>query len=174
MKFTIKLFALITPLFLLACATIVGQPTHLMTINTTPGDAEIRITDEKGIHVFTGKTPTSVTLNKSDGTYFGGKTYEVTINKSGYQSMHVTLASKPSGWYIVGNFFFGGLIGWLVVDPLNGDMYNLSPENIHTALEKNTSDTDYSLLQGHHSSELAIVLLEDLPQSARQHLKRLH
>jgi hypothetical protein len=51
----------------------------------------------------------------------------------GYASTEVRLDSAVSGWYW-GNFAFGGLLGMLVVDPLTGAMYNLTPEKIETPL----------------------------------------
>ena len=44
------------------CATIVGSPTHVMPISSTPSEATVLITDEKGVEIFKGATPTSVTL----------------------------------------------------------------------------------------------------------------
>jgi hypothetical protein len=116
------------------CATIVGSPTHLMPINSTPSEASVAITDEKGTNIFKGTTPTSVMLMKSDGSYWGGKTYTVVLSKAGYEDQTVTVKASPNGWYIGGNFIFGGLIGWLIVDPLNGHMYNLEPDNVTTIL----------------------------------------
>jgi hypothetical protein len=45
----------------------------------------------------------------------------------------VNLHSSVSGWYF-GNVVFGGLIGMLIVDPLTGAMYNLTPEKIEQPL----------------------------------------
>ena len=38
----------------------------------------------------------------------------------------------PNGWYLAGNFIFGGLLGWLIVDPATGAMWNLKPH--HTSI----------------------------------------
>ncbi|WP_342358093.1 hypothetical protein [Arsenophonus nasoniae] len=38
---------------------------------------------------------------------------------------------------IAGNLFFGGLIGWLIVDPFNGGIYTLRPEKIDATLSAN-------------------------------------
>jgi len=40
------------------------------------------------------------------------------------------------GWYIAGNILVGGLIGWFIVDPITGAMWNLEPENVEMALTK--------------------------------------
>jgi hypothetical protein len=44
------------------CATIMGDSSHVMPISSTPSDASIVITDEKGAEIFKGLTPTTVTL----------------------------------------------------------------------------------------------------------------
>lgn len=93
------------------CATIVGEPTQLVPIRSTPSEAAVVITDERGTEVFRGTTPTSVTLQKSDGSYWGGKSYTVAISKSGHEPRNIRVESRPNGWYIAGNLVFGGLIG---------------------------------------------------------------
>ncbi|HXH73223.1 MAG TPA: hypothetical protein VNI58_10450, partial [Mariprofundaceae bacterium] len=105
------------------CATIVGDSAQVVSINSKPDMAEVTITDERGANVHHGQTPVSVTLEKSDGSYFGGKTYNVHIEKAGYKPVTFALKASPNGWYIGGNLIFGGLIGWLIVDPFSGKMY---------------------------------------------------
>jgi len=124
------------------CATIVGDSTHLMPISSNPNEAAVAITDEKGARIFTGTTPASVTLQKSDGSYWGGKDYTVKITKDGYAPQTISVGSDPNGWYIGGNIVFGGLIGWFIIDPLGGHMYNLSPDSINAEFSgQSTLDT---------------------------------
>ena len=118
------------------CATIVGDETQLIPISSTPSDASISITDEKGMEVYKGSTPTTVTLQKSDGSYWGKKSFTVTISKDGYKTQTIPVTANANGWYIGGNIIFGGLIGWFIVDPLNGGMYTLSPEEVSSSLGK--------------------------------------
>lgn len=153
------------------CATIMGTETHVMPINSNPSDAGVLITDEKGMEVFKGATPTSVTLKKSDGSYFGKKSYTVKISKTGYETQVIPVTASPSGLYIGGNLIFGGLIGWLIVDPLNGKMYNLSPENISSTLAAsvNTSHNNTATNGG-----IAIMLLEDVPANLRGKMQRIN
>jgi hypothetical protein len=161
MKKTVCIFAL-SALLASGCATIVGDKTQLIPISSTPSDAPILITDEKGTQVFKGLTPTSVTLQKSDGSYWGGKSFTVEITKEGFEKQTIPITSSPNGFYIAGNLVFGGLIGWFVLDPLSGAMYTLSPDQISTSLgEKvahNNSDTN---------GGISIVLLQDVPTSLR-------
>ncbi|GGZ11303.1 hypothetical protein GCM10007169_29770 [Shewanella fodinae] len=168
MNKTLCAVALLTAL-LGGCATIVGDKTQLMSIASTPSDATVLITDEKGVQVFKGTTPTSVTLQKSDGTYWGKKSFTVEITKEGYEKRVIPITASANGWYIAGNIVFGGLIGWFIVDPLNGAMYTLSTEQINATLGEKTSKNSTSLNDG-----ISIVLLQDVPESLRGQMKRIN
>lgn len=153
------------------CATIMGSDVHNMSIASTPSDASIRITDEKGLDIFQGKTPTTITLKKSDGSYFGKKTYTVAISKAGYQTQSIPVTGSPNGWYIGGNLIFGGLIGWLIVDPLSGKMYNLSPESINASL---SSGEKLSHNNSSKDGGVTVMLVEDVPLALREQMKALN
>ena len=155
---------------LAGCASIMGTSTHNMAIGSTPSDAKISITDEKGIEVFNGNTPTTVTLKKSDG-YFSKKSYKVVISKPGYRTQTIPITASPNGWYMFGNLVFGGLIGYLIVDPLTGNMYNLSPENIDTTLAvSNTSMHNNTATDG----GIAIMLIKDVPSHLHEKLQLIN
>lgn len=156
------------PVVLTGCATIMGNETHNMPVVSTPSDATIRIVDEKGVEVFNGKTPTTITLKKSDGSYFGKKEYTVTISKSGFATQIIPVKANASGLYIGGNLLFGGFIGWFIVDPLNGKMYNINPEV--------AKEGDKSLTHNNTNAEggITIMLLQDVPESMRGSLQPLN
>lgn len=50
------------------------------------------------------------------------------------ETVKLPLKTSVNGWYIGGNFVFGGLIGWLIVDPLNDGMYTISPKETNPVL----------------------------------------
>ena len=151
-------------LVLCGCATIVGDATHTMPVGSSPDGAMIEITDEKGKEIYKGQTPTTVSLEKSDGSYWGGKKYTIKLSKDGFETQSVEVKATPNGWYIAGNFVFGGLIGWFIVDPLNGKMYNLSPKEINATLaQKSAGDAN----DRDGAVTLKFVLLRDLPEALR-------
>lgn len=150
---------------LTACATIVGSPTQLLPISSTPSDASISVVDEAGAEVFKGSTPTSVTLLKSTGRYWGKKSYTVTITKAGFRSQVIPVMSAPNGWYLAGNFIFGGLIGWFVVDPLNGHMYTLSPEAVAASMSSDSAHNNKAT-----DGSISILLVQDVPANLRDKL----
>jgi hypothetical protein len=154
----LKLTAAVATLSLMTgCATIVGDKEQTVTINSSPSNANVLITDERSMPVHSGTTPTTVQLRKSDGSYFGGKTYTVEISKDGFESRSMMINSSPNGWYIGGNLLFGGLIGWLIVDPLSGAMYNLSPDTLNASLGESVATT------ADGDAEITLVLIEDVP-----------
>lgn len=130
-----KIIALVLGVVMLSgCATIVGDDAQVVQINSEPTGAEFQITDETGKLMAQGKTPQSVSLLKSDGSYFGKKSYQITYTKEGFQPVSLPVRATANGWYIGGNFVFGGLIGWLAVDPFNGGMYTLKPKEANATL----------------------------------------
>ena len=151
------------------CATIVGDKTQVVEIGSTPDGASIAITDERGVDVFKGTTPTNVTLEKSDGSYWGKKSYTVTITKQGFQPQTVQLTASANGWYIGGNLIFGGLIGYFIVDPMNGGMYTLSPKAVRSALTPMTAASKKA-----KDGDIFVMLLEDVPAELRSQMQRVN
>jgi hypothetical protein len=78
------------------------------------------------------------------------------------------VTSHPNGWYIAGNLVFGGLIGWFIVDPFNGAMYNLSPETIDAPLPAKTSHNNTATDGG-----ISIMLIDDVPPELRSKMTRI-
>lgn len=168
MKKVVATLILAEGLFIGGCATIIGEKTQLIPISSTPSEANILITDAKGAEIFNGKTPTTVTLQKSDGSYFGGKNFVVKITKDGYKEQSIPITSKINGWYLGGNLIFGGLIGWLIVDPLNGGMYTLSPEQVSATMPEKIAYNNHPT-----DGNISIVLLQDVPSSLRAKMTKL-
>jgi len=146
------------------CASIVSKSSYQVAINSQPDQADISITDEKGKIIYTGKTPTIVTLDTKAG-FFKGKDYAVTFSKEGYAKHTAQIKRGVDGWYIAGNLVFGGLIGWLIVDPATGAMWTL-PKEINATLSPNTSSIS-------NRTNLRIVLFDDVPKHLRSNLVKI-
>lgn len=115
------------------CATIISGSTHPVTIDSNPSQAPFTVTNEAGVKIHSGITPATVAL-KSGAGYFDGETYLVNYSKEGFLDSQSVIDSSINGWYF-GNIFFGGLIGFLMADPLTGAMYDL-PKNVSSSLVK--------------------------------------
>ncbi len=121
-----KLISAVLALMLFtSCATIVSGSKQKVKFVSNPSAATIYI-DE----VEVGKTPFEMKLARK-------KEHQVLIKLDGYQPYQTTLTKKINGWYF-GNILVGGLIG-VIVDPITGAMYNLTPKEINAELTKGTA-----------------------------------
>lgn len=129
-------------------------------INSNPSESAITITNSKGMEVYKGNAPASVILKASEG-FFKKASYQVKFTKDGYQEKVVPLSCKVDGWYW-GNLVFGGLIGFLIVDPATGAMYKLERDFLNETLTPSPVTE--------HQPELKIYELSKIPSSWKEHL----
>lgn len=109
------------------CASIISKAEYPVTIQSVPSGADVTVFDERsGKAVFTGTTPTRVTLKASAG-FFKSASYRISASMQGVGEADAALGADLDGWYIA-NILFGGLIGLLIVDPATGAMYKLQDE----------------------------------------------
>lgn len=146
------------------CASIVSKSKYPVLINSDPTAAEISITDRKGDIIFTGKTPAAVALNSGAGFFMKAK-YIIKYTKPGYDEINIPIEATLDGWYF-GNFGFGGLIGFLIVDPATGAMYKINEEIIITPLKLTSALSN--------ESELKIEDINDVPENLKLHLERIY
>ena len=97
-------------LFSTGCATIVSESSYPVNIKSTPSGASFVIKNRAGEEVKKG-------------------------NQAGVEKT-VELDTSLDGWYLGGNLLFGGLLGYLVIDPLTGAMYKL-PDEVTADLTSN-------------------------------------
>jgi hypothetical protein len=147
------------------CASILSESQYPVTINSHPDGATILVKDERGLQLYRGKTPTTLTL-KSGEAYFHGKEYTVTFSKDGYEEQTAFVTKALDGWYI-GNIVFGGLIGILIVDPLTGAMWKLSPKYLTVTLAEKVSAVDSDV------PDVVVLSVDEVPEHLRQHLVRV-
>lgn len=117
------------------CATIVHSGPRAIPVASSPPGAKVTIYDRSNELVMTNTTPFTANLYTKWG-YFKGQSYRLVFELPGHAPAEVKLESQVSGWYF-GNLLFGGLIGMLIVDPLTGAMYNLTPDKIEQPLTAN-------------------------------------
>ena len=125
MKKTIILCSLALVLLTSSCATIVSGSKQNVKFQSNPSAATIFI-DE----VEVGKTPFEIKLARKSE-------HQVMIKLEGYQTYQTALTKKFNAWFI-GNIFLGGLIG-LIIDPITGAIYNLTPNQINAQMQKGTA-----------------------------------
>ncbi|TKG97143.1 hypothetical protein EYV94_01580 [Puteibacter caeruleilacunae] len=157
----ISLSLAVIMLFATGCASIVSKSSYPISINSTPSEAKITITDKKGIEVYKGNTPATMKLKASNG-FFSRARYQVRFEKDGYDTRTVPIEYKLDGWYF-GNILFGGVIGLLIVDPATGAMYKLDTEFLHEHLTSSSASAS--------KDELKVYSLADVPTEWRDHLQ---
>ena len=160
------LASLFTLVPLAGCGTITGGSTRSVNLISQPEGADVIVTNSAGNMVFNGKTPATAVLKPGAG-YFRPAKYTVTFTKPGCPPVEKQIKTGINGWYLAGNFFFGGLIGYLVVDPLTGAMWTLER---NCSAELTPSSTSSATDVG----SLNVVCLNDLPDHLRSHLRRVN
>ncbi|AEJ00179.1 hypothetical protein Nit79A3_0277 [Nitrosomonas sp. Is79A3] len=157
---------------LTGCATIMGQSAaETLNVRSAPDQANVVITDEAGVKVFEGKTPTSLPLEKKK-SFFSGKKYFVNIKKEGHVEQTVIVDTEVNGWYVGGNLVFGGLLGYLIIDPATGAMWKLDKQEISVTLNasaKNTSHNNKSIDGG-----LTVMSIEQVPAHLREKMQPIN
>ncbi len=121
------------------CASIIHGGTQNVPVNSTPEGASVTVYDQMNREVWSGTAPCTIPLDRSSG-FFEKARYRLEVSKEGYAPKSVYLTGKlAGGWYLVGNFFVGGLIGWLIIDPATGGMWRLDPKQVSTRLEQQSA-----------------------------------
>ena len=162
MKFLVKTLTVVVLITILTnCASIVSRSNWPVSVSTNPSGAKVVITDKNGLVVYTGNTPATMKLRSGAG-FFTKQSYKVKITMDGFADKIIPIeCSLNGGWYILGNIVFGGLIGWLIVDPATGAMYRIDNRTINETLAKSTSSIEPAL---------RIININDLPAGMKGHL----
>ena len=161
----IFLLASVCPLAVLlaGCASIVkGSSPNLVSIQSSPEGVRFVVKNNQGIILHNGRTPATVSLKASDG-YFQRANYIIVFTKASGGERIVPLSASVRAWYVAGNLFFGGLIGWLIVDPATGAMWTLEDEVVNVAF----GDDEV----GQTQNALHIASIDDVPSSLHHHMK---
>ena len=108
------------------CASIVSRSKYNIPIySNAPTRVEIH---NRGKYVTTVNAPSIVTLS-SKSAFFVPSSYTFTFKRDGYGDVEKTRRAYLDGWYI-GNLVFGGVLGFLLVDPDTGAMWRLDENPI--------------------------------------------
>ena len=159
-----SLLLITSVLFLSGCASIVSKTTYPISVNSTPSGAKITVKDKKGADVFTGNTPANFKLKAGAG-FFSKASYSVIFEMDGYEAKTVPVNFSLDGWY-VGNVLFGGLIGFLIIDPASGAMWKLDTEFLNETLSGVSPETE--------EASLKVLDLKDVPDSWESNLVRMN
>ena len=156
--------ALIPCLFLTSCASILSKSQYPVAITSSPSGAKFTVTNDTGVVVHQGTTPSTVTLPASAG-YLKAASYTVEFSRKGNSSQSIQINAKVDGWYF-GNLLLGGLIGMVVVDPLTGAMWKLDDT-------VNANFKTLATLDNGHGRQLQFVDRSSIHGETEKHLVAL-
>ncbi len=146
-----------------SCASIVSKSTYPLSINSSPSNAKVSITDKKGKEIYLGNTPATVKLNAGAG-FFSKAEYQVKFSSPGYDDKIVPITFKLDGWYF-GNLLLGGVLGMLIIDPATGAMWKIETEFLNETLSKSTASI---------APEMKIMNINEIPENWKNHLVRVN
>ena len=146
-----------------SCASIVSKSTYPLSINSSPSNAKVSITDKKGKEIYLGNTPAIVKLKAGAG-FFSKAEYQVKFSSPGYDDRIVPITFKLDGWYF-GNLLLGGVLGMLIIDPATGAMWKIETEFLNETLSKSTASID---------PEMKIMNINEIPENWKTHLVRVN
>lgn len=122
------------------CASIMSGPNQTVSVKSNPAGAKATFYNEKGVAVASCNTPATVTLKRRHD-------YVLTVEKEQFAPFETPVSGGLNGWY-VGNVLLGGLIGFVIVDPLTGAMWSLSPDDVNVELASIDSGKNSVLAAG--------------------------
>ena len=171
MKYHMSLLAAAACLIPFAgCASIISGGSQKVSFTTHPTGAEVTLIDSNGDIRHKGETPFEVRLPRGDG-FFKSRSLTMHVDADGYPRRTVNLKSEMNPWYL-GNLAFGGVIGFVIVDPLTGAMWAY-PRVMHVDLtdgEEVAIDAD----PPDGEAVIRVIPLDDVPPSLRPRLIRLN
>ncbi len=154
---------LLLALFMSSCASILSKSQYPLTITTDPSGASVSISDHKGMEIFQGTSPATVSLQSGAG-FFKRASYQVSVTKTGYQTQTVPVQFKVDGWYW-GNLLLGGVIGMLIIDPATGAMYKIDSEYMSITLSQSVA--------ANAQPELRVYDLDNVPEHLKTKLVKI-
>ncbi len=142
-----------------SCASLVSKNEYNVYFDSNPVKGNLTIIDKKNKVIFEGNTPATVSL-PSYYSYFSRAEYLIKFSAEGYQKKVIPIRAKVDGWYW-GNIFFGGVIGWLIIDPASGSMYKIDETIVVETLRP---------LPENSSASLQLIDIKDVPENYRNAL----
>lgn len=160
-----KLTLLASIVTLCGCASIFDGHRQSIMVRTIPPAAAFTVFDvNTGKRIDEGMTPANLMLRRGR-KYMKPAHYRIVFEKEGFEPRIVDLAGRVNGWYVSGNLLLGGLVGWLVVDPMTGGMWTLEPDEVTIDFEAPQKQTSVPA-----NTVLRVVTIDQIPVAGRSRL----
>ena len=122
--------AAVLALLAVNCSTIVHQTSQKIPVTSDPPGALVTVACGEVDNDPKAVTPTVVRVHRKPNFC------EISLTREGYERTAVTLGKTMSALYL-GNVLIGGIIG-LIVDGVNGAMWNRTPGKVDVQLKPAT------------------------------------
>ena len=147
-NFSKIVFCILSVSMLSGCATLFAPSKWPLKIDTKPEGAWVKVINRNGDVKFEGTTPATVFL-PAGRFYFKKETYTVKLVMAGAEDKSIPVGSVINTYYWL-NFLWGGLIGFVLIDPASGAMYQLDRESI---------EVKYNMTTGNSNSISRLIIL---------------
>lgn len=144
------------------CASVICGPKQVVAIDSRPNGAEVLIYDSRGEIIQQKTTPCKVELSRRAYENFDHAHYVVLIRKEGYAPVQVPIEGIVNRAYFA-NILCGGI--GLIVDPMTGSMWTLTPEKVNPKLASENS----AFLN--NKDGITVCLKEQVPQALVPYLE---
>jgi len=122
----------VTFLALTSCASAIRGSKENFVFSSNPQGATLMIFDKNNTAIAKLTTPAEIALKKGAG-FFSGQNYTAKATKEGYKPSSFRIDNNLNiSAYLFGNILFVGVLGYVIVDPLTGAMWNLEASNVTT------------------------------------------
>lgn len=123
--------------------------------------AEVREVEHREKLVFGGALPATVILKDSSDNADEVIGYVIKFAIDGYYPANITLKRTADGWHVENYLGLGEVIGWFVLNPRNGGIYTLSPDQLQAVSSEDGSRPKLD------SDRIRLVTVHDVPKSLR-------
>lgn len=120
------------------CATINKQEyAGELELRSLPSNATATLIDHtSGQRTALGNTPLNLNLKKM-ANYMQARKYSLILAKEGYKTREIELDSDVNGYYSWGNLLGANIIGWAIVDPATGAMWEYKAQKAPYVINTN-------------------------------------
>ena len=119
------------------CASLFSTGSYDVRFETSPPGAHVTVLDVRGSTIASRRSPFVLRGVGSGVGYFGGNRLTILCALDGFEPEVLKLDTRLDAWYF-GNILFGGL-GFVLVDPWTGAMYEFEREEVFVDLRPSVS-----------------------------------
>lgn len=95
-------------------------------------NAQVNVVVHGEKHVSESAVPAKISLKNQSSSGWVVTNYTIRISLPKYYASNITLKKTSDGWHVSNYLGLGKVIGWIIINPANGGVYTLSPDQLPT------------------------------------------